>query len=384
MKISFEAKRLFNNFTGLGNYARTLVGNLQREYPQHKYVLYTPRKRDSADTSAFNNPAHFEVVAPQSKRFASLWRSWGVLRNIKADKPDIYHGLSHDLPFSVNRKNKDQTKYVVTIHDLCYLTFPKMYAKVERAIYRKKYSHALKTADAIVAISESTKNDILKYYPWVDESKIVTIYQSLNPIYYQMMEVEHAREVVAKYGITGDYMLYVGSINERKNLLGVIKAYALIEPSSRVPLVIVGSGGTYKKEVEQYAQSHDLSHLLHFLDKVTLVETLRCFYTASQGLIYPSFYEGFGLPVAEALLCGVPVVTSSVSSMPEAGGDGALYVDPNSPQQIADAIVTISTQREYALSLAQKGREYVLRTFAVEDLTAQMMGLYESLIGENK
>ncbi len=380
MKIAFEAKRLFNNFTGLGNYARTLVGNLQKQYPLHRYVLYTPRERNSADTAHFNNPELFEIVTPSSKRFSSLWRSWGVVRNIRADKPDIYHGLSHDLPFSVNRKNKGTAKYVVTIHDVCFLTFPKMYAPIERMIYRKKYAHSLKTADAIVAISESTKNDILKYYPWVDQSKITTIYQSLNPIYYDVMDKAKAREVVAKYGITGDYMLYVGSINERKNLLGVVKAYALIEPTKRVPLVIIGSGGAYKKEVEQYAQSHDLSHLLHFLDKVTLVETLRCFYTASLGLVYPSFYEGFGLPVAESLLCGVPVVTSSISSLPEAGGDGALYVDPLSPQEIADAIVRLTSDRAFALDLAQKGREYVLRTFSVEDLTTQMMNLYESLV----
>ncbi|MFI3294655.1 MAG: glycosyltransferase family 1 protein [Rikenellaceae bacterium] len=383
MKISFEAKRLFNNFTGLGNYARTLVANLQSHHPDNEYILYTPRSRDTGDTHYFFDTSRFAITTPRSKKLSSLWRSWGVISNIKSDGVDIYHGLSHDLPFSVSAKRKENTRYVVTVHDVCFRTFPEMFAPIERMIYRRKYTHSLKVADAVVAISESTRRDILTFFPWVDPAKVTTIYQSLNPVYYTPMALETATEIVAKYGIHGRYMLYVGSINSRKNLLGIVKAYALISPEKRLPLVIIGTGGKYKDQVLDFASRNDISQYLHFMDNITLVSTLHAFYTAAAALVYPSFYEGFGLPVAEALLSGIPVITSTVSSLPEAAGDGALFVDPHSPEEIARAIELLSHNEAYAQELAARGKRYVEENFNIEKLTSQMMALYKSLVDKN-
>ncbi len=381
MKVSFDAKRLFNNFTGLGNYSRTLVGNLQRIAPLNQYVLYTPKLRQNAETEYFADSSRFGVVLPKCKKLKSLWRSWGVIRNINNDKVDIYHGLSHDLPFSVKAKRSSRVKYVVTIHDLCYRTFPDMFSWLERRIYRYKYSHSLKVADAIVAISDSTKQDILKYFPWVEPTKIHTIYQSLDPLYYTPMPMSQAKEIVAKRGVKGEFILSVGSINSRKNLLGVLKAYAMIAPDKRLPLVIIGGGrGAYKKKVIEYVLQNKLSEHVCFVDNIKDNNTLQAFYTAATALVYPSFYEGFGLPVAEALLCGTPAITSSVSSLPEAGGDGAIYVDPSSVKQIASAIERLSCDRDYGQELAQKGREYVLTNLDTTKLTQQMLGLYELLV----
>lgn len=381
MKIAFDAKRLFNNLTGLGNYSRTLVQDLQNLAPQNQYVLYSPRARHNPDTEYFFDTTRFTIVTAPNGLLGKLWRPWTISRNIRRDHIDLYHGLSHDLPFSVKAKHQG-TRYIVTIHDVCYKTFPEMFPRTEQLIYQRKYSHSLRVADHIVAISESTKRDILNHYPWVSAAKVDVIYQALNPVYYTPCAPAAARQVVKRYGIEGDYMLYVGTINSRKNLLGIVQAYALLPPHKRLPLVVIGNGHQYKDQVIRYAEENDLLQHLNFIDNVTLPDNLQAFYTAAMALLYPSFYEGFGLPVAEALLSGIPVVTSDISSLPEAAGPGALYVDPTSVESIADAIEQLIDSPTLRQELADKGHTYVLDKLEPKKLTAQMLELYQKIVSQ--
>ena len=379
MKIAFDAKRLFNNFSGLGNYSRTLVAALKNLYPKSDYVLFTPKMKLNNSTKFFAEDLSCTIISPDKNKIT--WRAWGVKNDINAQMPDIYHGLSHDLPFSVNNKNKGTTRYVVTIHDVCFKTFPQMFGVFERVIYTFKYRHSLKIADAIVAISESTKRDILKYFPFVNPDKIHVIYQALNSEYYEAMDLETAKEIVAQYGVKDEFLLYVGSFNSRKNVIGIIEAYSLIKPESRLPLILVGSGNaTYRKKVEQCILKHGLSAQVSVLSNVHSNEQLKAFYTASRALIYPSFYEGFGLPVAESLLCGTPVVTSKVSSLPEAAGNGALYVNPNDVAELSGAIEKLCSDGDLCKELAREGRNYVMTNFKPDNLTTQMCDLYTKLI----
>ncbi len=381
MKISFDGKRAFNNFSGLGNYSRTLIRDLQRWFPDNEYLLYTPKMVDDKEINWMVESNNYTIHKAKRKLFSSLWRSWGVIKDIKRDKPDIYHGLSHDIPFTVKKSGKTRaTKYVVTIHDVCYRTYPKMFSFIDRVIYQLKYSHSIKVADAIVAISESTKRDIIKYFPSVDRSKIHTVYQSLNSIYYELMSHEEAVEVVRKRDINGDFLLYVGSINSRKNLLGVVKAYALLPKEMQLPLVVIGGGGgSYKSEVMQFVNSSGIADKIIFFSDVKSSKELQAFYTAASVMIYPSFYEGLGLPVGEALLCGTSVITSNISSLPEVGGDMAYYVDPYSVESIRDGIVEVIGDKKESERRAQEGREYVLNKFNPKLLTTQMESLYREL-----
>ncbi len=380
MKISFDSKRAFNNFSGLGNYSRTLIRDLERMFPNNSYTLYTPKIKECSETRYLLDSKKFKIIAPKSKLLSSLWRSWGVISDIKRDEPDIYHGLSHDLPFSVRKGGGKGTKYVVTIHDVCYKSYPDMYGFFERLIYTFKYRHSLRVADAIVAISESTKNDIIKYFPNTDISKIHTIYQALNPLYYTQIDKKEAFDIVKKRGIDGDFFLYVGSINSRKNLMGALRGYLSLPESKRKPLVVIGGGnGSYKSDVLRYIENNDLKNDIIFFSDITTSEELRAFYTAATLMVYPSFYEGFGLPVAEALLCSTPVITSSISSLPEAGGEGAYYVDPYSCQSIGDTMYEVVTNLERAQERAKIGREYILKQFEPQKLTQQMGALYKKI-----
>lgn len=376
LTLGFDAKRLFNNLTGLGNYSRTLVHNLEHYASEHYYVLYSEKVRNNPDTEQFTDSSRYKVVG-KSGFGRKFWRIFSIRKDLKRDGVEIYHGLSHDLPFGAKPKG---IKYVVTIHDVCFKTFPEMFARVERIIYRFKYSNSLKKADRIVAISESTKRDILTYFPFVDEAKIEVIYQALNPIYYELNDIESERTLVKRYGISGDFILYVGSINSRKNLMGVVKAYEHLSEEFRLPLVVIGTGGEYKDRVLAYTQSNDLDQYVSYLDNVTLPENLRAFYRCAKILVYPSFYEGFGLPVGEALLCETPVITSSVSSLPEAGGEFALYVDPSKEEQIAQAIEKLLRDPEASAELGRKGREFVMANFDAKVLTDKMLNLYEELV----
>ncbi len=364
----------------MGNYSRTLIKGLQDLFPENSYILYTPKIKNSDEIDYFCDKDRFEVITPRNKRLKDFWRSWGVVKNIKKDNIDIYHGLSHDLPFSVRGGNKGKTKYVVTIHDVCYKTYPDMFKPIDRMIYSLKYRHSIKVADAIITISESSKRDIIKYFPFVDVSKIHTIYQSLNPIYYKPMDIKEAVGVVKKVGIEGEYLLYVGSINSRKNLLGVVMAYNLLPEEKRLPLVIIGGGnGGYKDKVMKYVADNNLGGNIHFFTNITSSMELKAFYTAATAMVFPSFYEGLGLPVAEALLCNTPVITSNISSLPEAAGCGAIYVDPHSPEEIKAAMMKIMDNKEFAKELATKGRQYVIDSFDSKRINEQVMELYTNI-----
>lgn len=372
MKIGFDAKRLFRNYTGLGNYSRTLVGNLGRWSADNQYYLLAEREERNEETQEFID-GKYSVITPTRGR--KTWRSWGCVKDIKRYKLDIYHGLSHDLPFGIE---KSGVRSVVTIHDVCYKTFPSMFPLIERLIYGVKYKHSLRCADRVIAISESTKRDLERYFPWVDPQKIEVVYQALNPVFYEPADVNSARRVVEQYGVHGDFVLYVGSINSRKNLLGVLQSYARVRSSVRLPLVVVGNGsGAYFKRCFDAVEALGLSDEVVHIENLSSMSVLRDFYTLARFMVYPSFYEGFGLPVAEAQLCGCPVITSSVSSLPEAGGPHAVYVDPSDIEALSTAMERFlgmsNSERE---ELGARGCKWVRAQFDAQKLTRQVVDLY--------
>ncbi|MEG2479547.1 MAG: glycosyltransferase family 1 protein [Mucinivorans sp.] len=375
MKIGFDAKRLFCNTTGLGNYSRTLVKALGELYPQVEYILYSPKAPNNLQTQMFLESDSFKI---RTAHFwcKSIWRASGIKKDMARDGLTIFHGLSHELPLGAKPKGM---KYVVTMHDVCYRTFPEMFPWIERQIYKQKYANAIAKADKIVAISESTKEDLIRLFG-VDSSRVEVIYQPLSQTYYTQQPIVHARATIAHYGIKGDYVLYVGSINERKNLLGVVRGYAMIDPEKRLPLVVIGAGqGKYQEKVMAEAESSGVAQDMVIIDSLSLTSALQAFYQCATMMVYPSFYEGFGLPVAEALLSGTPVITSAISSLPEAAGPGALYVEPNDPSQISQAIVQLMNNKALRDELAKRGMSYVLEKFAPIKLTQSMMNLYQSI-----
>lgn len=375
MQIGFDAKRLYNNFTGLGNYSRTLLNNLSDFFPEDKYYLYTPKIREDIVTTPFLNSDKYNTFCYKGM-FKSLWRSSGIKKNLYRDKIDIFHGLSHEIPVNIH---KTGIRSVVTIHDVIFLTYPDMYTTIDRAIYNRKFRYACKNADKIIAISECTKQDIIRHFGTAEE-KIEVIYQAIQPTFYSMQAGETAKATILKYKLPKDYLLYVGAINSRKNLLGIVKALKLLPADFQLPLVIIGNGHEYKTEVLKYAEQAGLTQRLILMNNIHDPKELQAFYQQARIFIYPSFYEGFGLPVTEALLSKVPVITSNQSCLPEAGGPDSCYVNPACPEEIAHAIVSVLSDDGKRLNMIEKGYQFAQEQFNTEKLTRQVHQLYQQIL----
>jgi glycosyltransferase involved in cell wall biosynthesis len=374
MRIGFDAKRLYCNFTGLGNYSRTLVKNLVTFFPDEEYFLYSPKIVQSPVHQFFlaNESLHSHIYGGPLK---FVWRSSLIKKRLTKDRLDLYHGLSNELPFNLKSSG---IRSIVTIHDLIFKVYPGTYPLIDRQIYDFKFRRACEQADRIIAISESTSRDIVKFYE-VDPQKIEVIYQSCHPVYYEKDESTRDNLKKVPSRLPPEYLLYVGSVIHRKNLGAIVRAYEHLPPDLRLPLVVVGSGKRYKKEVREMVRDKDLEDLVFWLEDLHDPKLLRAIYQAAQVLIYPSYYEGFGLPVAEALLCGTPVITSKLSSMPEAGGPASLYVDPENAEELAQAIEKVLTDPVLRSRMMKEGLRYAGTRFSPETVTTQLVKMYSDI-----
>ena len=383
MRIGFDAKRAFHNQTGLGHYSRTLLYSLAKYFPQNDYLLYSskPSKHFS-----FTDPS-FQAVFPSgiySGFLSSYWRSRGIISDLKKHNLDIFHGLSHELPVGIQ---KTGISSVVTMHDLIFERYPGQYNAFDNLVYRLKFRYACRKADAIIAISNQTKKDLIELYG-ADPEKIHVCYQSCNPAFSEPVDDSEKKRVRELYDLPPSYFLYVGSVIERKNLLGVCKAYALIRKNTDLPLVVIGKGGQYLQQVKKYIESEKLNDRVIFLSENPNAKANAGFLTASDfpaiyrqaaAMIYPSYYEGFGIPVLEALWSGIPVITSRSSCLPEAGGPGAFYVDPSSPREMAEKINTIlfdSRTVQEQISLYKTH----LAKFTPEATVSSVMDVYQKVL----
>jgi glycosyltransferase involved in cell wall biosynthesis len=375
MKIGFDAKRLFCNNTGLGNYSRSLVQHVQRYCPKATFHLFTPEARQQSATSLFFDESKFHIHESNA-RIKAYWRSFSIVKDLQHTGIEIYHGLSNELPHNIKQTG---IKSVVTIHDLIFKTQAQTYSLAERLVYDRKFKYACQQADQIVAISEHTKQDIIRYYH-IDPEKISVIYQVCNTLFYQLRSAEELAFVREKYQLPKEFFLYVGSVEARKNAKLIVAAYQMLDPKERIPIIIVGKGGKYKEEVKQMIMAAQLETSFIWLEHLSNNEHLQCLYQLAKALIYPSFYEGFGLPIAEALLSQTPVIAAQTSSLMEAGGPDTLYINPYDAQSLSIAMSRIVNDQALCQSMREKGYAYAQAQFAPETLSQQMIQLYQKLL----
>ena len=370
LNIGIDAKRIVRNGTGLGSYGRTLVNDLA-QYPL-RLNLYAPDKgRDDLrtqveghDNVSFLFP-HSSFHFPLSKSF---WRSRGIVADLKRDGIQLYHGLSGELPIGIRRSG---IKSVVTIHDLIFLRHPEFYNPIDVQIYKWKFHQTIKEADHIIAISECTRRDFLEYAGGqVSEADITLIYQSCA----QRFSVSpHSR-----YSALGSqrYVLSVGSIEPRKNTMLALKA--LHHLPDDISLVLVGRHTAYTDKLVTYARANGLEHRLHILHGVPDDE-LPALYAGAEAFVYPSVYEGFGIPIIEAIRCGLPVVACTGSCLEEAGGPDSLYVATDDAEGMADAIRRSLKSADGHQERIQRSQDYIKR-FDGKDVAGQVFQLYQQLL----
>jgi glycosyltransferase involved in cell wall biosynthesis len=386
MRIGFDAKRAYHNNTGLGNYSRTLINNLVQYAPGNEYFLFNPRPSRMFPQAEGMKVKQVLPTSYLTKKFPSLWRSFWLTKYLRSNKIDVYHGLSHEIPYGMKRSGIPS---VVTIHDLIFELYPDQFSPVDVLVFRKKFKYACKHSDRIIAISEQTKRDLVNMYG-VDENKIDVCYQSCQPMFEKILPADEKEVIRNKYELPDEYFLYVGSMIERKNLLGICKAMALLKEENQLPLVVIGSGKQYKEKVKLCLKENGLQDRVIFLSDRTKVSkdpgfissaSFPAIYQMAKAMIYPSFYEGFGLPVLEALWSRIPVITSDLSCLPEAGGPGAFYVDPSDPSAIAGAMMKILNEPEAVSARIEQGVLHA-RKFSAEATTKAVLEVYSRLVKE--
>ncbi|MGB2963492.1 MAG: glycosyltransferase family 1 protein [Anaerolineales bacterium] len=267
---------------------------------------------------------------------------------------------------------------VVSVHDISFKLFPHFFSPRDRLLLNLFIPSSLRRADGVITISSYSKNEILKYYPFL-EGKVHVILLAPKPIYRTINENDFLKSVKYKFGINSTYLLFVGNLQPRKNLHRLIKAFSMISSDlNNVKLVVVGAAKWRSTDIFNLVRQYDLEDRLIFTGYVTDDE-LVALYNLAEAFVFPSLYEGFGLPIQEAMACGVPVICSNTASMPEVAGDAAFYVDPYNEDEIAGAMLEIVKNKKLAESLSNRGSIWV-KNFSWKKVAQDTVELYKGIL----
>lgn len=374
MKIGFDGKRATNNLTGLGNYSRSLIAQLAEFFPQNQYFVYSQKIKEHPQIRHFLNARGIRSRLPDHPGL--FWRTSGIKKQLIKENIELFHGLSHEVPLGIQNSGIPS---IVTIHDLIFLKFPHYFGRIDRFIYRLKAKYSCKHADKIIAISECTKRDIIEFFH-TDPNKIEVIYQSCDDSFKSPASEEIKQGVRIKNHLPSRYILNVGTVETRKNLLTLIKALPQVHPDYQ--LVVVGKRTAYADLVYQEIERLGLKDRVLFLQNVPFDE-LPSIYQMADAFVYPSLYEGFGIPIIEALYSGIPVIAATGSCLEEAGGEDSLYVSPLDHTALASGINTVLNTPALAEKMKIKGLEYVQK-FNTKVITQDLMNVYNQVLSTHQ
>lgn len=374
MKIAFDGKRAVKNGTGLGNYSRYVLESLCKHGDANdKFIVYSPKGRMNTWMQRI-----IDIFTPKislvinSSVFASVWRTFGVTQDAEKDGAAIFHGLSNELPLNIA---KSKMKSVVTIHDLIFRRMPECYKFFDRKIYDYKFRKAAENSDVVIAVSECTKKDIVELYH-IDAEKIRVVYQGCDAQFAKEISEDEKIRVAQKYDLPERYILNVGSIETRKNALQIVRALKDVDAS--VSLVIVGRRTKYAAKIDEYVKSNGLDARIKIISGIDFKD-LPAVYAQAEVFVYPSFYEGFGIPIVEALNVGVPVIAATGSCLEEAGGASSIYVDPTNDKEMSDAINRVLADTDLKAKMIADGKEYAKR-FSEEQCAKEIFEIYREIV----
>ncbi len=305
-----------------------------------------------------------------------MWTQWRLPFDLYMHKPrpDVFFSLTHYAPrFS-------PVPTVVSVMDVSYLRFPEMFNASDIYQLRHWTQYSVKKAKKVLTISDSSRDDIIKAYNKSKDS-VVTVYPGIKHIQSLEPRVFGMNQLKAKYHISDNYILFVGTLQPRKNIARLIEAFSRVRNQELgikdLQLVTIGKRGWQYEEILAAPDKFGVSDSVKFLENVP-DEDLDVFYQHALCYVLPSLYEGFGLPVVEAMQRGCPVITSNVSSMPEAGGDAALYIDPEDVNDIAEKIKQVITDKKLRVELIAKGRKQIQK-FSWEKSAKETLAVLEEV-----
>lgn len=354
---------------GYGYFVQEVFSRLAKKYPEHKFILVFDRQFDNQFLFAPN--VETAVISPKARHALSFkyWYDIKLPLALHSIKPDV---IVQPYGFcSLNTK----TPQLLVVHDLSFKHFPQFIAKHHLYYYKAYTKKFLNKATRIATVSAFSKNDIVLHYK-IDSSKIDVVFSAAKKI-FQPMDISHQQKVKDQYSEGKEYFLFVGGIHPRKNLLNLLKAFSLFKKwqLSNMKLLVAGRLAWQYDEVIEKIKTYKYRDDIVLLDYQPEAE-LASLTASSYAMIFPSFFEGFGVPIIEAMQSNVPVITSNVSSMPEIGGNAALYVDPDNPEQIAKQMMLLYKDELMRNKLIEAGKLQCLK-FSW-DKTAELM--WESIL----
>ncbi|ABR55980.1 MAG: hypothetical protein PWP15_87 [Methanothermococcus sp.] len=370
MKIGIISDRLNRPLTGIGNYVYNLINELSKIDKENICLINYEENNLFPDLNRIFIKNPFEEFPKRPFYFWHLFLNY-YLNKKKLDL-DIIHSPENSSLFT---KLKNQLK-IITVYDVIPLQFPETYAKITVFRYKLLFSKTLNTSNKIISISHHTKQDLIKHFK-ISEDKIKVIHLAANENYKPLKENE-INNIKQKYNLNYPFILYVGTLEPRKNIPNLLKAlYKLKKHSIKHKLVITGKKGWKYKSIFETIEKLNLQKDVIFTGYVP-DEDLPALYNAADLFVYPSLYEGFGLPPLEAMQCGTPVITSNTSSLPEVVGDAGIMVNPYDVDELANKMYEVLTNDGIREELSKKGIERA-KLFSWKKCAEEHLKVYEEV-----
>ena len=366
-----DARTATNHFPGIGRYVSQLAKALVEQLKEDEQLVLL---RDLTQPSRWQLPpssSNIKSIETSISPF-SLSQQWQLSSLLQKHQVDVYHSPYYLMPYGL------KTATIVTIHDLTPQLFPQYVPGLARIVFKLATKLALWRSTHIVTVSEHTKQDLLQHYH-LPLQRATAIHHAPDRS-FQPQPIQKIVQLRKKYALSANYMLYFGINKPHKNLTRLIRAWHLLSSEQKtgdVLLVIAGAWDKRYPEVKAEVSCLNLGEYIRFLGPISNTD-LPTLYAGATGFVFPSLYEGFGLPVIEAMACGTAVACSNTSSLPEVGGDAALYFDPNNVEEMAQQIGRLLTDQSLRENLAQRGLAQA-RRFAWQKTAAQTLSLYRSI-----
>ncbi|NOU92966.1 glycosyltransferase [Paenibacillus sp. LMG 31456] len=378
MKIGYDVSQTAEEMAGCGFFAKQIISHLIEQNKENQYLLYPV-------FYGYRHPDYKQAFKSELPNVSSLFldQSWRKVNSMWTDNsnmdellgfPDLIHSNNFSFPHEVKAKR------IMTIYDMGYLDCPEFTTEANRLVCFKGAFDASISADHIITISEFSKRSFLKYFPYYPEEKVSVVYLGNRPTLNKVTETTLIQQVFTKFGLKENFWLGVGTVEPRKNYRLLIEAYAKLvnENNETKPLYIAGGRGWMENDIQNRIKELGITEKVKFLGYVS-DEELSVLYSQCFAFIYPSHYEGFGLPVLEAMSCGAPVITSNNSSIPEVVGDAGLLINAKKVESLSDAMLKLNIQeglREELISKALIQAAKFSWTYAAD----QVLKIYDKVM----
>jgi glycosyltransferase involved in cell wall biosynthesis len=375
MRVGLDGYPLSEPLTGVGHYTLELAQALARNFPSDYFELVSP-KAFAGTLVKDNTLPNLSFVKPKSSSVRGHWWSVGLPLYARKASFDLFHGTNYELPLWNNRRS------VLTIHDLSTLLFPDLHRRPLARRARVRLPWAAKMATAIVTPTEAVKREVCEQLR-VKPEKVTAIHEAPRS-FFRPASADESDETRKRLGVEDVFLLFVGTLEPRKNLLTLLKAFAQIlrETQMRPQLVIAGGEGWLMTQTESFIESAGIKDRLLFTGYLR-DEELRALYSSCVALVYPSLYEGFGLPPLEAMACGAPVIASRIAALQEVLGDTAILIDPLDSESLTRAIVEFLKDDKQREAAKTRGLEHA-RKFSWDKAARLTYEVYERIIAKRK